>query len=182
MGPTNAIRSFTVYEQEEDEQEELHVYYGLELLEVVSADRNDPSFKMLVGRLSNAGVSRRVLAADLPKSIAKTIQRWGRALRSRNAQELVRVLEGRRANRKLTPEIKAYVRARWPDLVKDGPVWHWQTAAAGDPEGFRGEAFAGDAPAVAGGVEAASQPRPLWGWAAEANNRRGSPTVQPKCS
>jgi hypothetical protein len=32
----------------------------------------------------------------------------------------VRVLEGHRASRKLTPEIKAYVRARWPDLVKEG--------------------------------------------------------------
>ena len=41
-------------------------------------------------------------------------------MRSRNAQELVRVLEGRRANRKLTPEIQAYVRVRWPDLVREG--------------------------------------------------------------
>ncbi|MHC1766934.1 MAG: Tn3 family transposase [Verrucomicrobiia bacterium] len=41
--------------------ERLHVYYGLESLEVVSAHRNDPSFKMLVGRLHKAGVSLRVL-------------------------------------------------------------------------------------------------------------------------
>ena len=110
---------FTVYEQEEAELEELHVYYGLELLEVVSAERSDPSFKMLVGRLSNAGVSRRVLQQVFEVD-PKTIQRWGRALRSHNAQELVRVLEGRRANRKLTPEIQAYVRVRWPDLVREG--------------------------------------------------------------
>jgi hypothetical protein len=32
----------------------------------------------------------------------------------------VRLLERHRASRKLTPEIKAYVRARWPDLVKEG--------------------------------------------------------------
>ena len=110
---------FTVYEQEEAEPEELHVYYGLELLEVVSAERSDPGFKMLVGRLANAGVSRRVLQQTFDVD-PKTIQRWGRALRSRNAQELVRVLEGRRANRKLTPEIQAYVRVRWPDLVRAG--------------------------------------------------------------
>lgn len=30
------------------------------------------------------------------------------------------MLEGRRASRKLTPVIKAYVRARWPDLVRKG--------------------------------------------------------------
>jgi hypothetical protein len=110
---------FTVYHQEEDDQEQLHVYYGLELLEIVSADLKEPSFKMLVGRLHNAGVSLRVLQ-DTFQTNAKTIRRWGRALRSGSAEELVRVLEGRRASRKLTPEIKAYVRARWPDLVSAG--------------------------------------------------------------
>ena len=110
---------FAVYEQEEAEPAELHVYYGLELLEVVAAERSDPGFKMLVGRLANAGVSRRVLQQTFAVD-PKTIARWGRALRSRNAQELVRVLEGRRANRKLTAEIQAYVRARWPDLVRAG--------------------------------------------------------------
>ena len=74
---------------------------------------------MLVGRLHNAGVSLRVLQQTFQTNV-KTIRRWGRALRSRNAEELMRVLEGRRASRKLTPEIKAYVRARWPDLVREG--------------------------------------------------------------
>jgi hypothetical protein len=110
---------FTVYTQEEEEQEQLHVYYGMELLEIVSADPQEPSFKMLVGRLYNAGVGLRVLEQTF-QSAAKTIRRWGRALRSRNAEELVRVLEGHRAGRKLTPEIKAYVRARWPDLAREG--------------------------------------------------------------
>jgi hypothetical protein len=64
---------FTVYveEEEQDDQERLHVYYGLELLEVVSANRNEPSFKMLVGRLHNAGVSLRVLQQTF-ESDAKT--------------------------------------------------------------------------------------------------------------
>lgn len=110
---------FTVYCQAEGEQEQLHVYYGLELLEVVSADRNDPSFKMLVGRLSNAGVSRRVLRETF-QADPKTIQRWGRALRRRDVRELIRVLEGRRGSRKLSPEIQAYVRVRWADLEKAG--------------------------------------------------------------
>jgi hypothetical protein len=110
---------FSVYQQEDGEREELHVYYGLELLEVVSAERHDPDFKMLVGRLSNAGVSRRVLQETFAVD-PKTIQRWGRALRSHNAEELVRVLEGRKASRKLTPQIQAYVRVRWPDMVAEG--------------------------------------------------------------
>ena len=110
---------FTVFSHEEEEEEELHIYYGLELLEVVSGDPNDPNFKMLMGRLYNAGVSARVLQRTFERD-PKTIRRWGRALRSGNAQELIRVLEGRRAGRKLTAEIKNYVRVRWPDLAKAG--------------------------------------------------------------
>lgn len=108
---------FTVYAQEDPGQ--LHVYYGLEFLEGVSADRNAPDFKRLVGRLYNAGLSRRVLQETFQVD-RKTIQRWGRALRCPDAQELVRRLAGRRASRKLTPEIKAYVRARWPALSRAG--------------------------------------------------------------
>ena len=119
LGTNKRNPLFTVYEPEEADPAELHVYYGLELLEVVSAERSDPGFKMLVGRLANAGVSRRLLQQTFGVD-PKTIQRWGRALRSHNAQELVRVLEGRRANRKFTPEIQAYVRVRWPDLVRAG--------------------------------------------------------------
>ena len=108
---------FTVYAEED--QEQLHVYYGLELLEVVSADRNDPNFKMLVGRLYNAGlnlvVRHRTFGID-----PKTIQRWGQALRSRDAEELLRVLAGRRGRRKLTAEIEAFVRVRWAELSRSG--------------------------------------------------------------
>ena len=106
---------FTVYGWEEDDGEELlHVYYGLELLEVVPADRNAPSFKMLLGRLYNAGVNRRILQETFGIDL-KTIQSWAAALRSSDAEELVRVMEGRQAARKLTPQIEAYVRARWAD-------------------------------------------------------------------
>jgi len=108
---------FTLYADED--QEQLHVYYGLELLEVVSADRNNPNFKMLVGRLYNAGLSLLVLQRTFHVD-PKTIRRWGRALCSGDAEELIRVLAGRRARRKLTGEIEAYVRARWPDLSGAG--------------------------------------------------------------
>jgi hypothetical protein len=38
----------------------LHVYYGAELLEVVSEDRQHPAYKLLVARLYNAGVQTSV--------------------------------------------------------------------------------------------------------------------------
>jgi hypothetical protein len=108
---------FTVYAEEEPER--LHVSYGLELWEVVSADREDPSFKLLVGRLYNAGLNRRVLAETFQID-PKTIRRWGQALLSGAAQQLVRVLAGVGARRKLTVELEAYVRARWPELSAGG--------------------------------------------------------------
>lgn len=119
LGTDRRNRLFSVYLQEEPAGEYLHVYYGLELLEVVPADRQAPGFKMLVGRLHNAGVSLCLLQQTF-ETDPKTIRRWGRALRCRDAQELIRVLEGRHASRKFTPEIQAYVRARWPDLLLSG--------------------------------------------------------------
>lgn len=108
---------FTVYAGEDEEH--LHVYYGLELLEVVSADQNDPSFKMLVGRLYNARLNLRVLRQTFQVD-PKTIKRWGNALCSRDAQQLLGVLVGRRGKRKLTAEIESYVRMRWPELSLRG--------------------------------------------------------------
>jgi len=107
---------FTVYC---DKFEELHVYYGFELLEVVTADRENPNYKMLLGRLYNAGLNRRVLTETFHVDL-KTIRGWGDALRCRDAEQLVRRLAGRRSGRKLTPQIEAYVRLRWSELSRSG--------------------------------------------------------------
>ena len=81
---------------EDDRQTRLHTYYGCELMEVVPQDRDAPAFKLLVGRLYNAGVKACALSAIFEVD-RKTMQRWGRALRGGDAQELVRVLAGRQA-------------------------------------------------------------------------------------
>ena len=101
---------------EDDAQENLHVYYGFELMEVVPNEREAPALKLLVARLYNAGVNARILSATFLVD-RKTMQRWGRALLSGDPQELSRVLAGRSAGRKLTPEIAAYVRTRWPRIA-----------------------------------------------------------------
>jgi hypothetical protein len=119
LGTEKSNPLFTIYVCEEGDQEKLHVYYGFELLEVVSADRNDPNFKMLVGRLYNAQLNRRVLRETFGVA-EKTMRRWGEALRCSEAEELVRRLAGRKAARKLTPQIEAYVRVRWPELSRQG--------------------------------------------------------------
>jgi len=95
----------------------LHVYYGAELLEVVPEDRQHPAFKLLVGRLYNAGVK----ALELQRRFGvdrKTMQRWGQALQSGDAEQLVRALAGRGGHRKLTPEIRSFVRVRFPEIYQ----------------------------------------------------------------
>jgi len=52
--------SFSLY-LSADEQT-IHVFYGLELLEVVPADREHVAYKLLVARLYNAGLRVRTLA------------------------------------------------------------------------------------------------------------------------
>ena len=95
----------------------LHVYYGAELLEVVPEDRQHPAFKLLIARLYNAGVK----GVELQRSFQvdrKTMQRWGQALQSGDAEQLVRVLAGRGGHRKLTPEIRSFVRVRFPEIYQ----------------------------------------------------------------
>ena len=97
----------------------LHVYYGLELLEVVPNDRASPAFRLLAARLYNAGLRVATLVAlfDLDP---KTLRTWGRALRSGDRDWLARVLAGRWGRRKLTPALESYVRQRWPLLRAQG--------------------------------------------------------------
>lgn len=106
---------FTVYQ--DFEKEELHVYYGFELLEIVPDEADAPAFKMLAGRLYNAGIKAKSLTEIFEVDL-KTLQRWGRALQSGDGAELVRVLAGRSAGRKLTPVIEAFVRRRWPVMTE----------------------------------------------------------------
>jgi hypothetical protein len=76
---------FALYE--DFDQEQLHVYYGFELLEIVPNQTQAPAFKLLGGRLFNAGLKVQSLT-EVFEVDRKTLQRWGRALQSGDAQEL----------------------------------------------------------------------------------------------
>ena len=88
-------------------------------MEIVPNQPQAPAFKLLGGRLFNARLKVQSLT-EVFEVDRKTLQRWGRALQSGDAQELVRVLAGRSAGRKLTPTLEAFVRQRWPRLTAQG--------------------------------------------------------------
>jgi transposase-like protein len=103
----------------------LHVYYGAELLEVVPEERQHPAFKLLVARLYNAGVK----GVELQRRFRvdrKTMRRWGQALQSGDAEQLVRALAGRGGHRKLTPEIQSFVRVRFPEIYQQSRAGYSQ--------------------------------------------------------
>lgn len=86
---------FTLYSS--DDEKSIGVFYGLELMEVVPDDPNQMAFKMLAGRLYNAGV----LVAKLEETFRadrKTIRSWGDAIVSRDPERLACVLLGRGVN------------------------------------------------------------------------------------
>jgi hypothetical protein len=117
LGTDKKNPMFAVYR--DAQKRELHVYYGFELLEVVPDDKTSPRFKLMVAQLYNAGVKGltliEVFCVD-PKSMRK----WGRALRSGDPETLVKALQGR-GGRKLTPEIKAFIKRRFPILYAENP-------------------------------------------------------------
>lgn len=103
----------------DESQEKIHVYYGLELLEVVPNDPEQIAYKLLAGRLYNARLKVAVLE-EVFQVDRKTMRIWGKALLSRNPQELQRVLLGREFFRKRTAAVVAYARRRWPKLQAEG--------------------------------------------------------------
>jgi hypothetical protein len=107
----------------------LHVYYGAELLEVVPENRQHPAYKLLVARLYNAGVKGLALQRHFQVD-RKTMRRWGRSLQSGDAEQLVQALAGRGGHRKLTPEIRGFVRVRFPEIYGQSRVGYSQRLRA----------------------------------------------------
>jgi len=95
----------------------LHVYYGAELYETVPDERENPQYKIMVAQLYNAGVNA-VKLSEAFGADRKTMRRWGDALKCGDSERLVKVLEGRQVNRKLTPDIRAFIRIRFPVIYE----------------------------------------------------------------
>ena len=81
----------TVYHDGEHQQ--LLVYYGFEIIEIVPEDTQAGSYKLLLGRLDHSGVKFCSLCETFTLD-PKTLGRSGRALQS-SLEERVRLLRGR---------------------------------------------------------------------------------------
>ena len=117
LGPDKRNPCFCLYV--DVAEKEIHVYYGLEVLEVVPNDPRSPAYRLLGARLYNAGLRVRTLEAVFGLD-RKTLRKWGLALRSGDRKWLAEVLAGRSGRRKLTLEMESYVRFRWLALRAEG--------------------------------------------------------------
>ena len=115
LGTNKKNPVFSVSQHTETKQ--YHVYYGMELFEVVPPDQEDTRFKLMVGHLANVGVSRSALH-DAFGVDSRTIKKWANGLKSGDAETLTRALAGRQAGRKLTPVVEHYVRLRFPSIYR----------------------------------------------------------------
>ncbi len=90
----------------------LLVHFGTALLEIVEDDPKHPNFKLLLERLYNVGARVQSIteAFEIPYT---TLRRWGNAIKSGDAEQLMRVLAGRQHPRKLSTEILSFARYRF---------------------------------------------------------------------
>ena len=117
LGTDKKNPMFVVYR--DAQKHELHVYYGFELLEVVPDDKTSPHFRLMVAQLYNAGVKGLTLI-EVFNVDPKSMRKWGRALKSGDPEKLVKALQSR-GERKLTPEIKAFIKRRFSILYAENP-------------------------------------------------------------
>ena len=90
------------------EESEFYVYIGVALLERISIDAEEIGHKMFIGRLYNAGVKLSILRKRFGHD-ARTVKKWGNALKTCDVDEMSKAFTGRKAAKKTTPELIRYV-------------------------------------------------------------------------
>jgi len=97
---------FTVFRNLETKKIEL--YHGFVLFEILHDKKDNPQLKLLVARLSNAGVKTSVLTRQFGYCY-RSIQNWSEALKNGTLEELVESLKGQGAPKKLNKEVEGFV-------------------------------------------------------------------------
>ena len=141
LGADKSNPLFSLYSPT-DNSEQLEVYFGLALLEKIERGKNSFQFKLLIGRLYNAGYRRRDLSETF-NTAPKTIRKWGNALKSNDFTAMEAAFAGHGVKRKLTPAIEFYARSRFRDiypenrydyskLIRNEIVKYFQTELTGE--------------------------------------------------
>lgn len=98
---------------------DIFAFLDTALFERISCSPDRLEYKLLVGRMVNAGHR----LTDLKNAFghdARTMKRWGAALKSDNPEFIARVFSGRGGSGKITPVLKRYVTRRYLELHRNG--------------------------------------------------------------
>ena len=93
----------------------LLVFLGPALLERVPASEESLQYKLLGGRMLNAGFRICDLREAFPHD-PRTLKRWGKAAVCEDVDEAARLLRGRGAHGKLTPALVRFIKRRYRSL------------------------------------------------------------------
>lgn len=113
LGTSAKNMVFSVHQNRQTQQ--YHVYYGLELFDVVPDDKEDTRFKLMVAHMHIIGFTLTALHSAFAVD-PRTIKKWSTALKSGSAQKLQKALIGLGSNRKLTEPIQQFVRMRFEEI------------------------------------------------------------------
>ncbi len=97
---------------------EILVHFGMHLLEKVNRGKDMIEEKMLAGRLYNANFKRSALVETFQRD-RKTLQRYGNALKSGDAQLMFRAFSGQGGERKLDDQKEQFVRQTFRDTYHE---------------------------------------------------------------
>jgi len=108
---------YTVYRNDEDSGK-YYVFLGTMLFEIVDNEKDSLQFKLMIARLYNSRISTRKLTSVF--GIAhQTMKKWGDALKSEDPLKVLSAMRGRNTPKKLTTEIKAFVRHRFKRIYSE---------------------------------------------------------------
>lgn len=119
-----------------ESSKDLLVFLDTALLECIGGSREALQYKMLAGRLANAGwpliVLQRALGHD-----RRTVKKWAAALLSDDVDEVARAFGGRGQDRKVTAAVSRYVKKRYREL--NGQRRDFRRTVAGEVADLFGE-------------------------------------------
>lgn len=129
------------YVKDADGMDQIEIYWGCSLLQTMPADPKLFEYRMIVGLLYNLRFSLENLEKFFNTS-AKTIRRWGNALRSGFPDELCAVFLGSRGLGKLSEDVRNFIRVRYLEL-KDS-VNNYRITILGEVARYFGKNVSGE--------------------------------------
>ncbi len=100
------------------EKNDIHVFYGMALFDVVKNDKTDLGFKLMIGQMVNANLNQTVLSKEFGIAVS-TMKRWAKAIKCSDPETLIKMLSGPGAPKKITTEIKNFIKIRFPEIYKE---------------------------------------------------------------